>query len=47
MAGCIGMLDPGLIVLGGGIGQNPLMVDEVPRIATELTWPTGSRKPPR
>jgi predicted NBD/HSP70 family sugar kinase len=40
VAGCIGMLDPGLVVLGGGIGQNPLIIDEVTRVATELTWPT-------
>ena len=40
VAGCIGMLDPGLIVLGGGVGQNPLVVEDVRRIAKELTWAT-------
>ena len=39
VAACIGMLDPGLIVLGGGVGQNPLIVEEARRVATELTWP--------
>jgi predicted NBD/HSP70 family sugar kinase len=40
VAACVGMLDPGLIVLGGGVGQNPLVLEEVQRIAKELTWPT-------
>ncbi|MDQ0392928.1 ROK family transcriptional regulator [Labrys monachus] len=40
VAACIGMLDPGLIVLGGGVGQNPLVVEEVQRVARELTWST-------
>ncbi|MBW6424343.1 ROK family transcriptional regulator [Rhizobium sp. XQZ8] len=40
VAGCIGFFDPGLVVLGGGVGQNPLMLDEVRRVARDLTWPT-------
>jgi predicted NBD/HSP70 family sugar kinase len=40
VAACVGMLDPGLVVLGGGVGQNPLLVEEVQRVAKELTWPT-------
>ena len=40
VAACIGVLDPGLIVLGGGVGQNPLVLKEVQRVARELTWPT-------
>jgi len=39
-AGCIGLLDPGLIVLGGGVGRNTLMTGEIERVASELTWPT-------
>ena len=39
-AGCIGVLDPGLIVLGGGVGRNALMTAEVERVASELAWPT-------
>jgi predicted NBD/HSP70 family sugar kinase len=40
VAACVGMLDPGLIVLGGGVGQNPLVVQEVQRVMKELTWST-------
>jgi predicted NBD/HSP70 family sugar kinase len=40
VAACVGVLDPGLIVLGGGVGQNPLVVDEVRRVARALTWTT-------
>ncbi|PDQ17278.1 hypothetical protein CN311_30825 [Mesorhizobium sanjuanii] len=39
-AGCIGVLDPGLIVLGGGVGRNALMTAEVERVAGDLAWPT-------
>jgi predicted NBD/HSP70 family sugar kinase len=39
-AGCIGVLDPGLIVLGGGVGRNSLMTAEIERVAGELAWPT-------
>jgi predicted NBD/HSP70 family sugar kinase len=39
-AGCIGMLDPGLIVLGGGVGRNPVMTENVERVAAELAWST-------
>jgi len=38
VAACVGMLDPGLIVLGGGVGQNPLVVQEVQRVMKQLTW---------
>ena len=34
------MLDPGLVVLGGGVWQNPLVVKEVRRVAEALTWTT-------
>jgi predicted NBD/HSP70 family sugar kinase len=40
VAACVGVVDPGLIVLGGGVGQNPLMLREVQRVAKQLTWPT-------
>jgi hypothetical protein len=40
VAGFIGFFDPGLVVLGGGVGQNPLMLDEVRHVARELTWAT-------
>ena len=40
VAGCIGFFDPGLVVLGGGVGQNPLMLEEVRHVARDLTWAT-------
>lgn len=40
LAGVIGVLDPGLIVLGGGVGQNPLLLKEARRVARELSWAT-------
>lgn len=40
LAGVIGVLDPGLIVLGGGVGQNPLLLGEAQRVARGLTWTT-------
>jgi predicted NBD/HSP70 family sugar kinase len=40
VAGVIGILDPGLVVLGGGVGQNALLLEEVRRVARELTWGT-------
>jgi predicted NBD/HSP70 family sugar kinase len=40
VSACIGVLDPGLVVLGGGVGQNPLVVDRVRRVVSDLAWPT-------
>lgn len=40
LAGVIGVLDPGLVVLGGGVGQNLLLLAEVRRTVRELTWTT-------
>lgn len=40
VAACVGVLDPGLAVLGGGVGQNELMVQQITRTVAELTWPT-------
>ncbi|PZM07385.1 ROK family transcriptional regulator [Rhizobium tubonense] len=40
VAGFIGFFDPGLVVLGGGVGQNPLMLEEVRHVARDLTWAT-------
>lgn len=40
VAACIGFFDPGLVVLGGGVGQNPLVLNEVRRLVRELTWET-------
>lgn len=40
VAGVVGVLDAGLIVLGGGVGQNPLLLREVRRVTRDLTWAT-------
>lgn len=40
VAGFIGFFDPGLVVLGGGVGQNPIMLEEVRHVARDLTWAT-------
>ncbi|ONI91848.1 hypothetical protein ALI22I_07185 [Saccharothrix sp. ALI-22-I] len=34
------VLDPGLIVLGGGVGGNPLLTEGVAATLTRLSWPT-------
>lgn len=40
VSACVGILDPGLVVLGGGVGQNPLIVEHVRRAVEQLAWPT-------
>ena len=37
---CIGILDPGLVVLGGGVGRNPLLAREARKVVSGLAWPT-------
>ena len=34
------VLDPGLVILGGGVGRNPLLTDGVRRTLAALSWPT-------
>jgi predicted NBD/HSP70 family sugar kinase len=34
------VIDPGLVVLGGGVGQNQLVLPEVRRVTRELAWDT-------
>ena len=34
------LLDPGLVILGGGVGGNPLLLPGVARTLRELSWPT-------
>jgi len=36
----LSVVDPGLVVLGGGVGQNQLLLPEVRRVVDELAWPT-------
>lgn len=40
LAASIGaVLDPGLLILGGGVGSNPLLTDGVNRVLNRLSWP--------
>ncbi len=39
----VGILDPGLVVIGGGIGQNELLAQTVANVVAELAWPTPIR----
>jgi predicted NBD/HSP70 family sugar kinase len=34
------VLDPGLVILGGGVGRNPLLTDGVREALSTLSWPT-------
>ena len=34
------VLDPGLVILGGGVGRNPLLTDGVRAALAALSWPT-------
>ena len=36
----VAVVDPELVVLGGGVGQHPLVLGEVRRTVAELTWDT-------
>lgn len=36
----LGVIDPGLVVLGGGVGQNQLVLPEVRRTLRDLAWDT-------
>ena len=38
--GVMSVLDPGLVVLGGGVGQNQLLLPGVRRATTSLAWDT-------
>jgi predicted NBD/HSP70 family sugar kinase len=38
-AACVSVLDPELIVLGGGVGQNPILLSGVRRTVESLCWP--------
>lgn len=35
------VLDPGLVILGGGVGGNPLLTEGVARVLAEISWPTA------
>lgn len=40
VAAVVALVDPGLVVLGGGVGQNQLVLPEVRRTVQALTWDT-------
>jgi predicted NBD/HSP70 family sugar kinase len=40
VAAVVALIDPGLVVLGGGVGQNQLVLLEVRRTVRELAWDT-------
>lgn len=40
VATCISIIDPGLVVLGGGIGNSPLILPHVREMANRLSYPT-------
>jgi predicted NBD/HSP70 family sugar kinase len=38
-AACVSMLDPEIVVLGGGVGQNAILLDGVKQAVSTLCWP--------
>ena len=40
VAACVGVIDPGLVVLGGGVGSNRLMLPPVCDMVKKLSYPT-------
>ena len=38
-ATCVSLLDPEIVVLGGGVGQNAILLDGVRKVVTALCWP--------
>ena len=42
-AAVVAILDPGLVILGGGVGQSPLLLDSVRATVRRLTWETEIR----
>ncbi|MFE0018628.1 ROK family transcriptional regulator [Mesorhizobium sp. NPDC059054] len=43
VASCVSMVDPGLVVLGGGLGANPLILPTVHEVANRLSYPVEVR----
>lgn len=43
VASCVSMVDPGLVVLGGGLGGNPLLLPTVSEVANRLSYPVELR----
>jgi len=43
VASCVSVVDPGLVVLGGGLGGSPLLVRTVEEVANRLSYPVEVR----
>ncbi|WP_245413361.1 ROK family transcriptional regulator [Mangrovicella endophytica] len=43
VATCVAVVDPGLVVLGGGVGTSPLLLPTVPELAARLSYPVTVR----
>ncbi|MGO4831471.1 ROK family protein, partial [Rhizobiaceae sp. 2RAB30] len=43
VASCVSIVDPGLVVLGGGLGANPLLLPTVRDVANRLSYPVEVR----
>jgi predicted NBD/HSP70 family sugar kinase len=43
VAACVSMLDPELVVLGGGVGQNAILLEGVEKVVRKLCWPVEIR----
>jgi len=43
VASCVSIVDPGLVVLGGGLGANPLLLPTVHEVANRLSYPVEIR----
>lgn len=43
VAACVSVVDPGLVVLGGGLGASPLLLPEVRKTANRLSYPVDIR----
>jgi predicted NBD/HSP70 family sugar kinase len=39
VAACVSILDPELVVLGGGVGQNAMLLPEIDKVVRALCWP--------
>jgi predicted NBD/HSP70 family sugar kinase len=39
VASCVSVVDPGLVVLGGGLGASPLLLPKVREVVGRLTYP--------
>ncbi|MFC5992065.1 ROK family transcriptional regulator [Limoniibacter endophyticus] len=39
VAACVSVVDPGLVVLGGGYGSSPLLAPRVQQVASQLSYP--------